>query len=408
MPYFFTWSAQRGTTGIELSGGEGVYFDTVDKGRFLDMGSLTYQAALGHGHARMIEAVRAQASRLCISTPNAVYPEKEALARELLAHAPAGFDKVFFTLGGSDANENALKMARLFTGRHKVVSRYRSYHGATLGAVSVGGDWRRPLVEPGLPGVVHVLDLDERSGRAGKTDIPRVLELEGRVGAVMLEPVVGHNGVLIPEPDYYARVREACDAHGALLIADEVLVGFGRTGRFFGLEHWKDASGERLVPDMITCGKAITAGYGTLGAVLVHERVSAHFEDHVLAAGLTHYAHPLGVAAALEALRIYDEEKLPERAASMAPQLASALELIVDAQPRVTSYRAIGLFGGVDLELDRPGFTRLAEALERRRVYAHLNAGNGTLIVSPPLIISEDELADGMNRVAEAIDEVCG
>jgi len=406
VPYFFTWSKQAGARGVRMTGGEGVYFDTEDQGRFLDLGSLTYQAALGHGHARMIEAVRAQASRLCVSMPAAIYPEKQALAEKLLAHAPDGFTKVFFTLGGSDANENALKMARMVTGRHKIVSRYRSYHGATLGVVSVGGDWRRPLVEPGLPGVVHVLDLDAASGREGKTDIPRVLELEGNVGAVMLEPVVGHNGVLIPDPDYYAQVRSACDAHGALMIADEVLVGFGRTGRFFGFEHWHDAAGARLVPDMITCGKAITAGYGTLGAVLVHERVADYFEDHVLAAGLTHYAHPLAIAAGLEAVTIYEEERLPQRAACMAPQLASALESIVDAQSCALRHRAIGLFGCVDLDRTRVDFGKLATALEARHVYVHLNPSLGSVIVSPPLIITEDELSDGMNRVADAIDEV--
>lgn len=407
LPYFFTWSKQRGVRGLRMTGGEGVYFDTEDQGRFLDMGSLTYQAALGHGHRRMVDAICAQAQRLCVSTPSAVYPEKRALAELLLAHAPEGFTKVFFTLGGSDANENALKIARMVTGRYKVVSRYRSYHGATLGAVSVGGDWRRPLAEPGIPGAVHVLDLDAASGREGKTDIPRVLELEGNVGAVMLEPVVGHNGVLIPDADYYARVRTACDAHGALMIADEVLVGFGRTGRFFGLEHWKDAAGERLVPDMITCGKAITAGYGTLGAVLVHERIANYFDDHVLAAGLTHYAHPLAIAAGAEALRIYDEERLPEHAAALGPQLASALEAIVDAQPKALRHRAIGLFGCVDLDRRVVDFGRLAAALEARHVFVHLNPSLGSVIVSPPLLITEDELRDGMNRVSEAIDEVC-
>lgn len=405
-PYFFTWSKQRGARGVSITGGEGVYFDTEDQGRFLDMGSLTYQAALGHGHRRMIDAVRSQAERLCLSMPSSIYPEKQALAEKLLAHAPEGFNKVFFTLGGSDANENALKVARMFTGRYKVVSRYRSYHGATLGAVSVGGDWRRALVEPGIPGAVHVLDLDAASGREGKTDIPRVLELEGNVGAVIVEPVVGHNGVLIPDPDYYARVRAACDAHGALLIADEVLVGFGRTGRFFGLEHWKDAAGQPLVPDMITCGKAITAGYGTLGAVLVHERVSEHFEDHVLGAGLTHYAHPLAIAAGLEAVNIYEEERLPERAATLAPRLAGALEAIVDASPHALRHRAVGLFGCVDLDTRSIDFGRLAKALEARKVFVHLNPSLGSVIISPPLIVSEDKLADGMNRVADAIDEI--
>lgn len=401
-PFFFTWSAQEGARSVRLSGGEGAFFDTEDQGRFLDLGSLIYQVNVGHGHGRIIEAVRQQASRLCVSVPGAIYPEKRALAEALLERAPDGFSKVFFTLGGSDANENALKIARLFTGRYKAISRYRSYHGATLGAVSLTGDWRRAAVEPALPGVIHVLDLDRGAGREAHTDIPRVLELERDVGAVFLEPVVGHNGVLVPPPGYFRAVRDACDEHGALLVADEVLTGFGRTGKWFAIEHF-----DGVTPDLITCGKALTGGYGALGAVLVHERVAQHFDQHVLAAGLTHYAHPLGVAAALEAVRVYEDEGLVDRAAALEAPLSETLAGIVALHPRVaTGHRQLGLLGAIDLAFDADRFASLRSALGRRKIHAHLNPKVGCLVVAPPLCIGEADLERGLEGVAEAIEEV--
>ena len=397
-PFFHTWQRQRGARGLELRGGRGVHFET-DEGRFLDLGSLVYQANAGHGHRRIIEAVKAQADSLCLSTPSALYPAKEALARELLEAAPEGFTKVFFTLGGSDANENALKMARLFTGRYKTITRYRSYHGASMGAASLGGDWRRAAVEPGLPGAIHVMDLDD--GVVG-TQIPRVLELEENVGAVFLEPVVGANGVLIPPEGYFQEVREACDRHGALLVCDEVLTGFGRCGSFFAFERF-DAQ-----PDLITCGKAITGGYGTLGAVLVHDRVARFFDDEELVCGLTHYAHPLGVAAALETIRVYRDEGLIENAAALEAPLREQLLRLPGS-----GARALGLLGAVDLDLDDGQLKRLGEALHRRRVHVHLKGKRqlrrdrgGAVVVSPPLCITPSQLTEGIGLIAEAIDEV--
>ncbi len=402
-PFFFTWSPQATYRPTVLHGGEGVYLDT-DDGRFLDMGALVYQANAGYAHPKIVSAIQSQAERLCFAMPGAVYPEKTELAQKLLAHAPPGFTKVFFTLGGSDANENALKMARMVTGRYKLVSRYRSYHGATMGAVTATGDWRRVAVEPGIPGVVHVMDLDH--GVEG-TQIPRVLELEGNVGAVLLESIVGANGVLIPSPDYFAKVRAACDAHGAMMIVDEVLVGFGRTGKWFGIEHWKDENGEAIVPDMITCGKAITGGYATLGAVLVHERVAQRFEEQCLVTGMTHYAHPLNVTAALATLKVYEDEKLIERAATLEAPFRASLERMREKMPDlITANRVRGLISGTDLTFDADGMNRLDEELRKRRVMTHLKRRVNALVLSPPLSISEDELADGMARVEEALEAV--
>ena len=401
-PFFFTWGAQRDAKPVQLLGGEGAWFETPE-GRWLDLGSLIYQMNAGHGRADIVSAVQAQAGRLCVSVPGAVYPEKTALAERLLEVAPDGFSKVFFTLGGSDANENALKMARLVTGRFKTISRYRSYHGATMGAVGLTGDWRRSAVDPVLPGAVHVLEPDWVATETDElTRIPEVMRREGGIGAVFAEPVVGANGVRIPPSGYFAALREACDEQGALLVVDEVLTGFGRTGKMFAIEHF-----DGVIPDMITLGKAITAGYGTLGAVLVHERIASHFEDETLACGLTHYAHPLGVAAALAALEVYTAEQLPQRAAAMQPLLLAGLESISNhLGDRALRHRGLGLLGALELDFSADEWAKLREALSSRRVHVHVNPRVGALVLAPPLCITEDELAVGLVKLTEAIEEV--
>ena len=414
-PFFFTWTAQRGARPLSLAGGRGAWFWGEDGERWLDLGSLVYQVNAGHGHRGIVEAVRAQAERLCVGHPRAVYPEKRRLAEELLQVAPPGFGRVFFTLGGAEANENALKIARLVTGRYKVVSRYRSYHGATLGAVTLTGDWRRAPVEPGIAGVAHVLDWDCPSCPFGVrapdcdheplTWIPRVLEEEGDVGAVVIEVVVGHNGVLLPPPGYLQRVRQACDRHGALLVFDEVLTGFGRTGRWLALEHFG------VVPDIVTLGKGLTSGYGPLGAVLVREAIAEHFEERVLAAGLTHYAHPLGVAAALGALRAYREEGLVERAAETGRWLAARLdELQRDSGGRVRQFRSLGLLAGLELQgYETPeAWARLLAALEARRLFVPNNARHRMLLLAPPLCIERTELQQGLEGLLQALRETAG
>jgi taurine--2-oxoglutarate transaminase len=408
-PFLFTWAAQRDARGLEIGGGEGACFHSADGARWLDMGSLSYQANLGHGHPRMIAAVKAQADRLCMTMPTAIYPEKRQLAERLLAIAGPDYSKVFFTLGGAEANENALKMARMVTGRYKALSRYRSYHGATMGALALTGDYRRPPLEPAMVGAVKALDCYcdrcpfgntvTSCARECATSLGDVLALEGNVGAVFLEPVPGANGVLVPPDDYWPKVRAACDAHGALLVADEVLCGFGRTGRWLGHQHWG------VTPDLITMSKALTGGYGVLGAVIVHERVARHFEDHTLLAGLTQYAHPLGVAAALEAISVYEDEGLVERAAALGPVLLRMLEGVRSRRSVVRFTRGLGLLAALELELDDAAIARLGKALARRHVHAHLRKREHILVLAPPLCITDDELAEGVRLVEDAIAE---
>jgi taurine--2-oxoglutarate transaminase len=407
-PFFFTWTAQQHAKPLELTGGEGAWFTTADGARWLDLGALSYQVNVGHGNRRIVEAIKRQADELCVSTANAVFPAKTELARRLLAMAGPGFSKVFFTLGGAEANENALKIARLVTGRHKLVSRYRSYHGASMGALSLTGDWRRPPLEPGLPGVVHVQDCYcdrcpfgqrvETCRRECATNIGATMALEGprSVAAVILEPVPGANGVLVPPPEYWPIVRRACDAEGALLIADEVLTGFGRTGKPFGFQHWD------VVPDLITTAKGLASGYATLGAVIVHERVAKHFDDHLLACGLTYYAHPTACAAAVETLNVYEDEKLYDNAARLGPVLRRELDRAAARLPPPVFVRSLGLLGALEITAPAEAWARLSAELAARRLSLHVDGKRGTAIFAPPLCITEDELASGLRGFADA------
>lgn len=410
-PFFFTWTAQRRATPIEIVGGEGAWFETRDGGHWLDFGSLSYQASLGHGCRRIAEAIKRQCDELLLTTPSSVYPAKTELARALLAKAPPGFGKVFFTLGGAEAVENALKIARLYTGRFKTISRYRSYHGATLGALALSGDYRRPVLEPATVGAIHVLDCYESrcpggarvvEGGGSAEALARTMELEGRgtVAAVFLEPVPGQNGCLVPPSGYWDAVRAACDAHGALLVADCVLNGFGRLGTYYGFESLGDAS-----PDLITLSKAITGGYAPLGAVLVHDRIARHFDDRVLYAGLTFYGHPLGVAAGLEAVRTIDDEQLVERAARLGERFASAIFAVQDAYPAVVPRaRAKGLLGAFELDVEEAHFEAFVERLAAERLYVHVNRAFKTLVLAPPLVVTESDLDEGFRRLARALD----
>jgi taurine--2-oxoglutarate transaminase len=409
-PFFFTWTAQQAAKPVDITGGDGAWFTTGDGGRWLDLGALAYQVNAGHGRTRIVEAIKRQADQLCLSTPNAVYPAKVELARRLLAMAGRGFErgKVFFTLGGAEANENAMKMARLATGRFKMMSRYRSYHGASMGALTLTGDWRRPAVEPGLPGVIHVQDCYcdrcpfgqrvETCKRECATHIGATMELEGprSIAAIILEPVPGANGVLVPPPEYWPLVRAACDAEGALLIADEVLTGFGRTGTPFGFQHWD------VAPDIITCAKGLASGYATIGAVIASERVAKHFDDHVLACGLTYYAHPTACAAALETLKLYDDEQSFAHAAMLGPVLRRELDAIAARTPGRSFVRSLGLLGVLEHEAPAAAWTQLNRELAARALSLHVDGKRGTAIFAPPLCITEAELVAGMRSFGEA------
>jgi taurine--2-oxoglutarate transaminase len=411
-PFFTTWSVQSEKPLPEILEGRGCRFRTRE-GWWLDFASLSYQANLGHGHPRMVEAIKRQADKFCLSLPNHTFAAKQELAVKLLELAPPGFDRVFFTLGGSESVENALKIARLVTGRYKTVSRYRSYHGASLGALSLSGDSRRPPLEPALTGALHALDCycyrcpfghpPGASKLACAEQFDTILGLDGNVGAVFLEPIPGANGVLIPPEGYWPRVRQLCDRYGALLVADEVLTGFGRTGRWLGIDH------EGVVPDMITMAKGITGGYVPLGAVLVHERVSRRFDTEKLYCGLTYYGHPLACAAGNEAIDVYRQEGLIERAAAHQPIFAEGLRRIGESVPS-SDYdaRARGLLGAVEWRQGMSPafacfFAELSRRLQQERIHLFVKPETGMLVLAPPLVISAEELEEGLERVAGCV-----
>lgn len=415
---FYTWSAQNSVAPLEIVDGAGARFHTADGARWWDLGSMTWNAALGHGHPRLREAMAAAGARGLLTYPTSVFPAK-ARAGELLAEVtPPGLEKTFFCLSGAEANENAVKMARLVTGRRKVVARTRSYHGATLAMLSLSGDPRRERFEPGLPGVVRMGDPycfrcpfgQEPSSCAHECaqDLETALLREGpdTVAAVILEGIVGANGVFVPPLGYWRRIRDICDRHGVLLIADEVLSGFGRTGRWFAVDH------EGVSPDMITMAKALTGGYAPGGAVVVSGRIARHFDDEVLWCGLTSYAHPLVCEAIVATIETLRAERLVERAAALGAWLAPRLVDFARARPalRDGEVRGAGLLWAFELCLPGPGrrplppaiMARVAAALRARHL--HMHKRDNLVYLAPPLVITEAELEQALAEVGAAFD----
>ncbi|HVZ71665.1 MAG TPA: aminotransferase class III-fold pyridoxal phosphate-dependent enzyme [Polyangia bacterium] len=413
---FYTWSAQKSAVPLEIVDGQGARFTTADGARWWDLGSMTWNANLGHGHPRMKEALTKAAARGLLAYPTSAFPDK-ARAGELLAEVtPAGLSKSFICLSGAEANENAVKMARLVTGRKKIVARTRSYHGATLAMLSLSGDPRREPFEPGLSGIVRIADPYCFRCPMGKVpsschhecadDLEAALLREGpdTVAAVIAEGIVGANGVFVPPPGYWKKLRAICDRHGVLLIADEVLSGFGRTGKWFAVDH------DGVAPDLMTMAKAITGGYAPGGAVIVNERIAKHFDDHVLVAGLTSYAHPLVCAAIVAAIEALRDEDLVARAAVAGARLGARLRALAATRPAIVDVRGIGLLWALELcepgtktPLAAPVLAKLATTL--RRHHLHMHKRDNLVYVAPPLVIGDDEIDEATAALGRALDE---
>src|SRR5437868_9511803 len=350
----YDWSAQSALKPMAVASAKGVRFKTVDGRSFLDFNSQLMSVNAGHGDRRIIEAIKAQADRLPYISPFLATEVRARLGQKLAEVLPGDIDKVFFTLGGTDANENAIKMARAVTGRPKVIARYRSYHGSTGTSVQATGDPRRWPNE-GATAVVHVLDPYHGPKRGWDTveealaDLEETIQLEGpsTIAAFILEPIPGTNGILIPPDGYLQGVRSLCDRHGILMICDEVMTGFGRTGRWFAVDHWG------VVPDLITLAKGLTSSYVPLGAVGMRPHVAAYFDDHVFYGGLTYNSHPLACAAALGAIQAYEEDDMVGNAQRMGAVLARHHKQLRDRHPCVGMTRSIGLFGCLELVRDR-------------------------------------------------------
>ena len=329
--HLHSWSVQGAINPIVFDHAQGSCFWDADGKRYLDFASQLMNLNIGFQHPKVVKAIQDQAAKLCFCAPGTAYETRSQLVKALSEVTPGDLNHFFFTLGGAESNENAIKIARQFTGRFKIITRYRSYHGATYGAISLSGDPRRPPVEPGIPGIVRVFDpycyrcsfglkYPECNLQCAR-NIEEVIQYENpnTVAAVMFEGVTGSNGILVPPPGYLPLVREICDRYGILLISDEVMSGFGRTGQWFAVQNWD------VVPDIITMAKGLTSGYLPLGGVAVTKKISDYFQDHMLWCGLTYNSHPLGCGAAVATLKVYEEEGLIEAARIRGEQLRTGL-----------------------------------------------------------------------------------
>jgi taurine--2-oxoglutarate transaminase len=423
---FFTWSVQSQIQPLSVDRAEGVYFWDTDGRRYLDFSSQLMNVNAGQGNQRIVSAVQQQVARFAYANTGMATEAKGRLGQLLAEVAPGDLCKTLFTTGGGEANENAIKFARVYTGRQKILSRYRSYHGATAGALALTGNPFRPPMEPLIPGVVHILDpycyrcpfgwTRETCHRECISHVEQVVEFEGpdKIAAIVLEGVTGTNGLIIPPDDYWPRIRELCDRYGILLVADEVMSGFGRTGEWFAVNHWD------ITPDIITMAKGVTSGYVPLGAVIVSRAIADHFVDRRLYMGLTYSGHPVSVAAGVATIETYREEGLIENARELGAVLQEGLEDLKHSHSSVGDVRSIGLFSTIELVKDRgtkeplspmPGLPASPQAVEiaprlstaMRERGMHCFAKWNFVFPIPPLSINETELREGLSILDDVL-----
>jgi taurine--2-oxoglutarate transaminase len=414
---FFSWSVQGAIDPIAIDHAEGIYLYTPDGDRIIDFNSQLMSVNIGHGDRRVIDAITEQALKLQYVQPAFATEPRARLGARLAEILPGDLDKVFFTLGGAEAIENAIKLARHYTGRHKVLARYRAYHGATLGAMTLTGDPRRWANEPGIWGVVRYPDThrwgekEPRPVAESLQGLEDVIRYEGphTIAAVFLETIVGTNGILIPPDGYVQGVREICDRYDILMVADEVMAGFGRTGRWFAIDHWD------TVPDLMTMAKGLTSSYLPLGAVAMRRKIAAKFDTMMFYGGLTYSSHPVSLAAALATIRVYEEDGLIENAARLGPIMRAHHEELYQKHPSVGAIRNLGLFGILDLVRSRDPFTPLTPfngtSDEMKAVGKYLREhglytmiANNSIHTNPPLCITEEQLAEAFAIIDGALD----
>jgi taurine---2-oxoglutarate transaminase len=418
-----SWSVQNAINPLPVAGAEGRYFWDYEGKRYLDFASQLVNVSIGHQHPRLVAAIKEQADKLCTIGPPMATEPRSTLARYLAEITPGDLSMAFFTNGGAEANENAIKVARWYTGRHKVIARYRSYHGATGGAITLTGDPRRWGAEPGVPGIVRMFDPYTYRCPAGHPDpcpvctgaphLEEILQYEGAhtVAAVILETVTGTNGLIVPPDGYLQSIRETCDRHGILLITDEVMAGFGRTGKWFGVDNWD------VVPDIMTLAKGINSGYVPLGAMVVREPIAAWLRDKYFAGGLTYSGHPLACAVAVASIEAFKEEGIVENAAERGEDFREGLQALALKHPAIGEVRGLGCFWGLELVKSRETreplvpyngagedaapVTRLAKAAMERGLYlmTHWNV----ILICPPLTITREELDEGLAILDEAL-----
>src|SRR5215831_2517245 len=419
----YSWSVQDAINPIAVAGAEGRHFWDYDGKRYLDFASQLVNVSIGHSHPKLVAAIKEQAETLATIGPPMATESRSRLGKLLAEVTPGDLSMSFFTNGGAEANENAIKLARWYTGRHKVIVRYRSYHGATAGAISLTGDPRRWPAEPGIPGIVRMFDAYTYHCPAGHPDpcpvctgaphLEEILQYEGpqTVAAVIMETVTGTNGIIVPPDGYLQSIREVCDRHGIVLILDEVMAGFGRTGKWFGCENWD------VVPDIITLAKGINSGYVPLGAMVITDTLRDWVRDKPFSGGLTYAGHPLACASAVASIEAYKEEEIVENAAGHGRYLADALSSLQERHPSIGEARGLGLFWGLELVRDRETREPLvpfnaggeAAAPVGRLAKAALDAGLylfvhwNVVMIAPPLNITREELDEGLAILDEAL-----
>ena len=422
---FHSWSAQGLVSPLPIASAAGCYVWDYEGRRYLDFSSQLVNTNIGHQHPKVVAAIQAQAARLCTVGPQFANDVRGEAARLLAEIAPAGLNKVFFTNGGAEAVENATRLARLHTGRIKVLAAYRSYHGATTTAINLTGDPRRWENDYGSAGVVHFFgpflyrsvfhstSEDEECARALE-HLEQVVAFEGpeKVAAIILETIPGTAGIIVPPPGYLAGVRDICDRHGIVFIADEVMCGFGRTGKWLAIDHWA------VTPDLITFAKGVNSGYVPLGGVMISERIAATFDERIYPGGLTYSGHPLACAAAIASMDAMREERIVENAACIGEKvLGPGLHELADRHQSIGDVRGLGVFWALELVEDRatkkpvapyggtsPAMVALVAACLKGGLLPFTNFNR--LHVVPPCTISEAEATEGLAILDAALTVV--
>jgi taurine--2-oxoglutarate transaminase len=418
----FSWSKQKNTNPIAVKYGEGVYLYDYDGKRYIDFSSGLMNVNIGHADQRVTAAVVKQMQEVTYVTPSCVTKVRGELGKKLSEICPGDLNKAFFTLCGATSIENGIKLARLYTGRHKILTRYQSYHGASYGAISASGDPRRlPADAQQAPNFVH-FDLpylyrweygEENLLKESVATLERLIAYEGpnNIAAILLEGESGSSGCLKYPTGYLKRVREICNKHGILLIIDEVMSGFGRTGKWFGFEH------HNIIPDMICMAKGLTSGYLPFGCLMVSDKIAAKYDDAVLPLGLTYSAHPVSCAAALEMLKIYEDDNLIANAAAMGKYMEAQVEKLKQKHKSIGDFRNTGLLGCIELVKNRttkepmaPFNAKPDEMAVMNKVAAKIKElGMYTFVrwsyifVAPPLIVSKEQIDEGLAIISEAI-----
>ncbi len=418
----FSWSKQKGLSPLVIERAEGVYIFDYDGNRIIDFSSGLMNVNIGHGNQRVTDAVVKQMQQVAYVSPSCVTKVRGDLGKKLAEICPGDLNKAFFTLCGATSIENAIKVARLYTGRHKILTRYQSYHGSSNGAMTASGDPRKlPVDSQQAPNFVH-FDLpiayrweygDDNFLKEQVAALERIISYEGpgNIAAILLEGESGSSGCLKYPVGYLKAVRALCDTHGILLIMDEVMSGFGRTGKWFGFEH------HDIIPDMICMAKGLTCGYLPFGCLMLTDRIAKKFDDVVLAIGLTYSAHPVACAAALETIKIYEDDGLIENAAAMGNYLDARIEDLKKIHPSIGDWRNTGLLGCLELVKSRttkepmaPFNAKPDEMMVMNKVAAKIKAlGMYTFVrwsyifIAPPLIVTKAQIDEGLAIISEAL-----